>query len=124
MYIMLAIIIIIIQWRKSRSRPMDRAVIKFMILITCLINFSMAGAYLTSVLHVGFIKISQNVSFLAIFIMYISLALAVQKYHLFDIDRWWINIWFWFFAGVVIIKDIVFGKPPLSPGFSRKILDY
>ena len=102
-YIVLAIIILIIQWLKSRKEPLDRAIIKLMIFMTLLITFGMSGTYLTSVFHVNLINIGQNIGFSAIFIMFISLAGAVQRYHLFDIDRWWIEMWLWFFTGVVIV---------------------
>jgi len=102
-YWLLGIILISAQWIRSRGRPLDRAAIKVLTMMLGILILSIAGVYFASIFLHGYSTVSLTGSFLGLFTFYIILALAVQRYHLFGIDRWWAEIWLWFFAGAVII---------------------
>jgi len=102
-YWALGIICIAIQWVRSRGRPLDRAAIKLLTMVLLIIVFIIAATDIIAVFTSRAPTISLTESFFALFVFYITLALAIYRYHLFDIERWWIEIWLWFFAGVVIV---------------------
>ncbi len=106
-YWILGIILISIQWRRSRGSAVDRAAIKVLTLMVFILILAIAGAYFAPIFFSGAPKVSLTGSFLGLFAFYIILGLAVQRFHLFDIDRWWIEVWLWFFAGaVVVVSDM------------------
>ena len=102
-YIVASMIIMAVQWRRSRDNPINRATVKVLILMIWILIFAISGAYFVNVVMFGSPKITLTNSFLGMFFVYVMFSLAVIRYRLFDIDRWWIEIWLWFFAGVAII---------------------
>jgi len=102
-YWALGIILVAAQWVRSRGNPVDRAATKLLTMTLLIIIFIIAATDIVSVFTSEAPEISLTNSFFALFIFYITLTLVVYRYHLFDIDRWWIEIWLWFFTGVVIV---------------------
>jgi len=103
LYIFLGFVFLVIQWKKSKGNPTDRAIIKVLILNISIVTFSLAGTYLSSVFHLDVPYLGLNNSFFAMFVMYVVLSLSVVRYRLFDIEHWWFEVWLWFFAGLLIV---------------------
>lgn len=91
------------QWRLSADTPVDRASLRWVflaILMTmgiCMVVYFLPPilgrqALLPQVAMVGFAML-----------MYLGLALGVIRYRLFQLERWWFEIWFWFLAGVMLL---------------------
>lgn len=91
------------QWRLSADMPMDRASLRWVFLAilmtmgTCMVVYFLPPlfgreALLPQVAMVGFATL-----------MYLGLALGVIRYRLFQLERWWFEIWFWFLAGVMLL---------------------
>ena len=92
-----------LQWRKSRGHPVDRAALKwFLLSFLGLVGFAMFIYFVLGIIH-GHTVVPISAGLGAVMFMYIGLALGIVRYRLFDIDRWWFAIWFWFFAGVSIL---------------------
>ncbi|MBC8210955.1 MAG: hypothetical protein H8E21_07780 [Gammaproteobacteria bacterium] len=53
--------------------------------------------------------ISQGLAFVAFLSIYLSLAIGVIRYQLFELDRWWFKVWIWIAVGIILIGfDILF----------------
>ncbi len=91
------------RWRQSIHDPLDRAIVKWFLISI------FPSITLVLVLDVMPIFVSSrslmpvNGSYLMLLVVYCGLALGVVRYRLFDIDRWWLEIWLWFFAGAAIV---------------------
>lgn len=102
-YILVAASIILAQWIRSQDNPVDRASVKTLTLMILILVCAIAGYHITSVLFTGLPELSLANSFFAMFTVYIIMSMAIIRYRLFDIERWWIEIWIWFIAGVAIL---------------------
>lgn len=123
-YIVTSMIIMGVQWFRSRDNPVDRATVKALILMIWILIFAISGTYFTNVVLLNSPRMSLTGSFFGMFFVYIMLALAIVRYRLFDVDRWWMEIWLWFFAGLAIIAVdmllvVLIGlAPPYALGLS------
>jgi signal transduction histidine kinase len=96
------------QWRASKSDPVSRAVIKWLIL-------SMIGGTGTGIIiyYVPVLLESRpSVSIVAglgmALVMFIGFALGITRSRLFDVERWWAVVWAWLFVGtLVIVVDLL-----------------
>ncbi len=91
------------QWYQTRNDPVDRAVLKWFVLsIFVTIGLSVIISILPALLrHPPLLSIGS--SFAIALMMYLGLVLGVARFRLFELDRWWFEVWLWFFAGVVVI---------------------
>lgn len=100
---LLAILFSIVQWRKTRGQPLERAALRWFILsivVGCgLFVFSVYGA---SVL--GFFPaLSQGYAFGFFLIMYAGIALGLRHYRLFDMDEWAYRVFLWVAGASAVI---------------------
>jgi len=95
----------IAQWRKSHHRPVDRAAIKWVLLsIFFSVSAIMVLYFIPGMLiHRSILPIVW--SFAAALILYLGFVFGVIRYRLFDIERWWLNIWLWFAAGLTVVAS-------------------
>ncbi len=123
LYLFLGALFLVMQWRRSRNNPLDRAIVKVFVITVTVVSFALGGTYLTSVFHIDIPFLQLNTGFHAMFVTYIVLSLSVVRYRIFDIDRWWLEIWLWFFAGVAIIAfDITLvALVDLAPSYAMGI---
>ncbi len=102
-YLAIGLTIGVLQWRRSLKQPVDRAALKWFLLgYLGFVGFAWFIYFALGVIY-GHAVVPISAGLGSVMLMYISLAMGVLKYRLFDIDRWWINIWMWFFAGVFIL---------------------
>src|SRR5690606_15759686 len=104
----LSFIFAFIQWRRTRTNPIDRAALRWFLLSIYLATGLFAAVIiLPAALHVPQ-PASQGVMFGAFLLMYWGLALGIVHYRLFSLDQWWHAIMAWFLGGVcVLLLDIV-----------------
>ncbi|MDQ7011231.1 MAG: hypothetical protein Q9M29_05365, partial [Mariprofundaceae bacterium] len=107
-YWLLGVMMMVAQWIRSRDRPLDRAVIKALVMLVSILIIALAASYFAPVFGPGTPKTSLTEGLFGLFAFYIILALLVQRYRLFDIDRWWSQVWLWLFAALaVVVFDII-----------------
>lgn len=101
--LLIAIIFSLLQWRSSRSRPLDRAALRWFAL-SCLVGASLfiLTVYLPSMLG-WFSPLPQGYAFGFFLLMYAGIALGLRKYRLFDLDEWAYRIWLWLIGVLAIV---------------------
>ena len=97
------VLILFLQRRRANTNPQHKVIVKWFqqsILIGCAVFCFLV--FLPPLLG-GIPLVSQGFSFVVFLSIYISLAVGVAQYRLFDLDTWWFEIWIWLGAGVLLI---------------------
>lgn len=92
-----------IQWVRSRQRPVERAALKWFFLSLFSGTSLFAGFVLVPPIFGGEPFAPQSLMLGVFLLVYAGIALALIRYRLFDIERWWFSAWVWFFGGVLVI---------------------
>lgn len=104
----LAVTFAIIQWRRSRDKPVERAsVMWFMLTIIGVTGFVMLFYSIPIMLKFPPI-IGPHVANFALSFIYLGIALGTLKYRLFDMQRMWWRAIIWFVGGLVVLFTDVF----------------
>ena len=122
-YIATSLLGLVLQWLGHRKNPMDRAIIKYLSLVWLAISGTMMVVYFAPDSISWLPEISLRNSFHALLLVYLSFVPAVSRYRLFDIDRWWLKVWLWFFAGLAIVAMdlILVSLANLAPAYALGI---
>lgn len=105
--LMLSLVFAILQWRRSKQQVVDRAALKWF-----LFSLYLGGATFVFALFVTVWlglppPLSQGYTFGILTVMYLGIAVGISRYRLFELDRWWLNVWLWLIAGAtVVVADI------------------
>ncbi|WP_428610667.1 ATP-binding protein [Sedimenticola sp.] len=92
-----------LQWRKTAAHPVERAALKWY-LLSIYLGTGLFAAVILLPLALGTEPVaSQGVMFVVFLLMFVGIALGITRYRLFDLDRWWLTAWIWFFGGLVVI---------------------
>lgn len=102
---LLAIVLAVVQWRRSRGQPAERAALRWLAL-SALVG---CGMFVLMVVSVGvfglFPPLEQGYAFGFFLIMFFGLALGVGRYRLFELDEWAYRVLLWA-AGVAVVVVI------------------
>lgn len=100
--------IAIYQWRLSRSEPLDRAALKWMLLAIFIIMGLGLSIYFIPIALRGSAIFPQWAMVGIASLLYVGFAFGIVRYRLFDVQWWWLKIWGWFLGGVAIVAlDLV-----------------
>lgn len=89
----LALPLVVLQWRHTRDRPLERAQLKWF-LLAILASLAVAiGALIVPAIYQAYPLVSLPAVTLIGLLMFIGLALGILRYRLFNLDRWWFGIW-------------------------------
>lgn len=92
-----------VQLRMTRGHPIERAALKWLLLAVFLSTGVAQALFFVPVIF-GHPPLSSPVAAGGVgLMMYVGLALGVARYRLFDLERWWFEIWLWFFAGLAVV---------------------
>ena len=104
----LAICFAVMQWLNTSGDLVKRAALKWFLIAIMISMTSTVLAFFVPAYLYGESLLSVTGSYGVALLMYIGLAFGVHQYRLFDIDRWWFELWLWFFAGIsVLAVDIM-----------------
>ena len=101
----LALVLGVVQWILSRREPLNRAGLRWFILVSllgCSLFIGLSAAPVVLGLSEDGL-IPQGYAFAFFNIMHIGLALGVLRYKVFNLDRWSYYIWLWLSGMVLII---------------------
>ncbi len=98
-----AIICAVVQWRKTRNQPLERAALRWFTLSTLigsgLFIFTTVGAQLLGLFEMP----QQGYAFGYFLIIYLGLALGLRRYQLFDMDEWAYRGFMWVVGALSVI---------------------
>ncbi len=98
-----------LQWRKCGDVPLERAMLKWMLgtmSITLGLNVIL---FCIPVIWTGKPVTSNVLTFGAVFVFYLGLAIGNIRYQQFDLQHWWFRAWQWLnFILIVLISDTLF----------------
>ncbi len=98
-----AIICAVVQWRKTRNQPLERAALRWFTLSTLigsgLFIFTTVGAQLLQMFEMP----QQGYAFGYFLIIYLGLALGLRRYQLFDMDEWAYRGFMWVVGALSVI---------------------
>ena len=98
-----------LQWRKSRSAPQERAMLKWMLanMLFCM-GFTIALFY-GPVIFTGKPIASTILTFGSVFVFYMGLLIGNIRYHQFDMELWWLRAWQWLMLiFIALLADALF----------------
>lgn len=95
--------VIFIQWLRSRKIAMDRAIVIWLMLSIVLTNGGSLAFYALPAMLGKEPLTSLWVGQGFFLLMFIGFALGVVRYRLFDVERWWLMTWVWFFGGLLVV---------------------
>ncbi len=97
--LLLGVAILVLHWRRSQGDTLYRQSIKWFLLLVVV----GCGLFVMTVFFPPLIGypplVSQSIAFLAFLMIYIGLAFGVARFRLFDLDRWWFEVWYWVALG-------------------------
>ena len=98
-----------LQWRKSRGVPLERAMLKWM-LVTMSITLGLNIAlFCIPIILSGKPVASTGLTFGSIFMFYLGLVIGIIRYQQFDMERWWFRAWQWLlFILIAMAADAIF----------------
>ena len=101
----LGILFSIAQWRQAKHKADHRAILKWMNLSIYIAVFLIIGTHDLPIILSITPLINVVSEYAIVVIIFLGFAFAITRYRLFDIERWWIDIWLWFFAGTLILAS-------------------
>ena len=93
----------VIQWRNAAGKPDERAVLKWVNLSIYIAVILVMALYFLPIVVLGSPVVGITFAFIIMLFVFLGFAFAITRYRLFDIERWWSDIWLWFFAGLTIL---------------------
>ena len=98
-----------LQWRKSRRAPLDRVMLKWLLLTILLsMGFTIVFFYAPIILT-GKPIASMVLTFASVFALYLGLIIGSIRYQQFDMEHWWVRAWQWLiFIFVALAADVLF----------------
>jgi len=120
---LLAMLLAGVQWRRSRGAPLDRAALRWFIL-SMLLGSSLFILSIVASTSLGWLPpIPQGYAFGFFLLIYIGIALGLQRYRLFDLDEWAYRILLWIGGAAMVIgmDALLIASLHLAPDLSLGI---
>ncbi len=96
------------QWFNTRNKAAERLIVRW-IAISVMLGTSIFMLLVALPIILGFTEPApQSLTIATFLLMYLSMMLAVVRYRLFDLERWYFAIWTWMLGGLAVLgADIV-----------------
>lgn len=97
------------QWRRSRGVPLDRSMLRWLLMVMVL-NLGLTVVFFyVPVMMTGKSIASSVLTFGFVFLFYLGLVIGNIRYHQFDMDHWWRRAGQWMmFIFVAMLADAIF----------------
>lgn len=91
------------QWRRARYEPVSRAALKWF-LLTLTLGSAVFVLGVFGMQAIGRLPaIPQGFAFGFVLMMYLGMAIGMQRYRLFNLEPWWPQLWLWFLGGLMVL---------------------
>lgn len=101
--LILAGIVIAVQWYRSGNDPLTRQSLHWFVFVTLSGSTFFVLAVMVPPLFDQSIIVPQGIAFVAFLTIYIGLAVGVARYPLFDLQQYWIKSMIWLLGGLGVI---------------------
>ncbi len=108
---------LVFQWVNTRNKAAERLIVRW-IAISVLLGTSIFVLMVVLPIIMGFTEPApQSLTIATFLLMYLSMMLAVVRYRLFDLERWYFSIWAWLLGGLaVLVTDLILVSLLTLPG--------
>jgi signal transduction histidine kinase len=104
-----SVLLLVLHWGKSRGDALYRQSIKWFLLVIVLGCGVFVFTVFVPPLFGSSPLLAQGLAFAAFLSIYLSLALGVVRLQLFELDRWWYEVWVWVSVGLLVAAvDLLF----------------
>lgn len=91
------------QWRQTHRDALSRAALQWY-LLTFVVSYGIALVLaFVPMIYLGHAFIPKYGTFYLFVLFYLGLAFGIARYRLFDIERWWVEVWLWLAGGLLVI---------------------
>ena len=103
-----ALVGLVLQWINTRNKAAERLIVRW-IAISVVLGTSIFVLAVALPIILGFSEPApQSLTIATFLLMYLSMMLAVIRYRLFDLERWYLAIWAWMLGGLAVLAaDLV-----------------
>lgn len=105
-FIVAAILVLLVgllQWNRPHLQAVERAALKW-VAFSFAFSFSwIIFLYVLPTIVAPHLSMNLELASVLVLSVFVGVAFGVSRYRLFDLERWWYQIWIWFFGGVFII---------------------
>ncbi len=101
--LLLAGVVLYLQWRRSASDPLTRQSLRWFVIVTLSGSGFFIGVIFLPPLFGQDQAISQGLAFLALLTIFVGLAVGVARYPLFDLQQYWVKSMIWLASGLLVI---------------------
>lgn len=99
----IALLLIVLHWRRTVGQPANRMAVTWF-LLTMVVGASTFVMVIFLPPMLGYEPLmSQSIAFTLFLSIYISLAIGVARYRLFDLGKWWFEAGLWLLSGAIIV---------------------
>jgi signal transduction histidine kinase len=92
-----------LQWRSARGDPLQRAMVRWLILVLLAGPVSVAVGMVIVATGSDLMIPRGTQGLSTAILMYLGMALLIFRHRAFDLERWWFEAWVWFLSGALVI---------------------
>lgn len=96
-------VLALIQWRRVRHDALARASLQWFLLTILTCASLVVVLFFGPIAYTGKPIMPAVVIYLLGPLLYLGLAFGIARYRLFDLDRWWLEVWLWLAGGALVI---------------------
>ncbi|CAA0122734.1 Sensor histidine kinase DesK [Halioglobus japonicus] len=106
--LVIALVGLVLQWVNTHNKAAERLIVRW-IAVSVVLGTSIFILSVALPIVLGFSEPApQSLTIATFLLMYLSIMLAVVRYRLFDLERWYLAIWAWMFGGLAVLAaDLV-----------------
>ncbi|MBU2887770.1 hypothetical protein KO507_18550 [Gilvimarinus agarilyticus] len=95
--------VIAVQWFLSRRHPVDRAALRWFVLVMMTGIILVTSLYFFPAMMGAAPVLPLEIAFGVGIVSYLGLIMAVVRYRLFQLGQWWLSAWLWLLGGGAVI---------------------
>lgn len=90
------------QWLYTARSPASRTLLRWLLTCTFVSFFAAISTWYLPHIFKGYSDLPYSVSISIWLLAYFGISLGIVRYHIYELSKWWYNIWMLFFTGIFI----------------------